>query len=370
MTDLTRTEGKDSWMLSRRQFIFLSLIISIPFKLAELPSVLSSVAGNDALFSIAFIMLMDLLIAYTVLYIVEKGGISNIATGFFKVVLYTLIFSFIFIKIIIYTTILVDYVAGSMFDNIDWFCFLFALIPLAFTLGNKALYVLGRLAQVCLWIALFAILFNLIFFSAELETSHLLPLGLNGIDKIAISSTRGFWLIGDTLPLVFGKIKVTKNDIKKGTAKALLVLLPIAVIAFYCLSFMIYGVALPKVSNVFSRLALFNKISEQLGAIDFPIIIAWISCAVTALGIKAFALKSVLGHTKTAKGLYVLTGIGVFVIMQFFVKNYEQIEKVFLLSPITYAGAMVFVLVITALVMMLKARKKCEEGTDEQSKIH
>lgn len=273
----TRISGKD--VLKAPETAVLVFILTLTFKTCNLPSVIFSASGESAIWSILIHTLLDGLLLGVSLYVASKGGIQSksIPTPVRKVGAFLLFFFFLFkFGAFIYES--TDSASKVLFENSLIFpIFAIVLIASAY-IGSKGFSGIGRVALVFAWISVFIFIFNLFFVGFDGFAYNLYPvLRFENVPKGILKEAVWF---GE--PLILMTADLSPKFTKKETGRVILafVLAVIVLEAFYLLIIYTYGELSNSITNAFARVLTMNKYANELGAVDWPIIIIWLISAI------------------------------------------------------------------------------------------
>lgn len=273
----TRISGKD--VLKAPETAVLVFILTLTFKTCNLPSVIFSASGESAIWSILIHTLLDGLLLGVSLYVASKGGMQSksIPTPVRKVGAFLLFFFFLFkFGAFIYES--TDSASKVLFENSLIFpIFAIVLIASAY-IGSKGFSGIGRVALVFAWISVFIFIFNLFFVGFDGFAYNLYPvLRFENVPKGILKEAVWF---GE--PLILMTADLSPKFTKKETGRVILafVLAVIVLEAFYLLIIYTYGELSNSITNAFARVLTMNKYANELGAVDWPIIIIWLISAI------------------------------------------------------------------------------------------
>ena len=162
---------------------------------------------------------------------------------------------------------------------------LFEAVPpyvVIIVLALPVLRSVARCAELFAPVLFLLVLFNLALLETDLDFGRNLPLAaMPSEDFFARGLTFGMWL-GDLIPLAFAEVKRRRKfpalPVGAGVSYAL-----VAVIAMLAVA--MYGAALPYAYNMLIRIAGFNKLSLEIGRMEWAAIFVVIVMAVLALSL-------------------------------------------------------------------------------------
>lgn len=273
----TQISGKD--VLKAPETAVLVFILTLTFKTCNLPSVIFSASGESGIWAILIHTLLDGLLLGVSLFVASKGGIQSksIPTPIRKIGAFLLLFFFLFkFGAFIYES--TDSASKVLFENSLIFpIFAMVLIASAF-IGSKGFSGIGRVALIFAWISIFILIFNLFFVGFDGFAYNLYPvLKFENVPKGILKEAVWF---GE--PLILMTADLSPKFTKKQTGHVIISFALAVVIleAFYLLMIYTYGEMSNSITNAFARVLTMNKYSNELGAVDWPIITVWLISAI------------------------------------------------------------------------------------------
>lgn len=351
----------DNYM-SYRQYCIMLLLLCIPFKIAMLPSYVAGVAQRDALYIIGILALVDVLVAYACYFVSDKGGLLNnmkSSTGTNKtisVVLIVFIAVISLIKLAIYLSEFMNFVSIGLFDELNWLYIALTLAPVLLYVASRRGFVIGRITEVAIILLLLTAGFSLIFNTIQFDAHSIRPIILQtATPKRALQFA---WWTGDCLPLMMCGIKRSPSDASKHTIHAYTAAIFAVIMCYFVILVLTYGNALRLLTNTFAKIAIFNKVSDEIGAIEWPIIICWTVMSLIVLSVLTKTIFEPTFLSAKRKWLaYVIIYAVIIALTICLPKNLSLEKEVIIPSYIGWIGA---ITPITALVGVLCYRRNNE----------
>lgn len=272
----TKLDGKDTLRAPETAIILFLLMIT--FKTCNMPAVLYSAAEESGVWCIIIHAVLDAILTCVSLYVASLGGIQskNIPKGVRKVAAALLLFFFLFkLSAFIYETTTSS--SSVLFENSLIFPIFLAILISTAIIGSSGFTVIGRGSLIFGWLSIFMLVFNLFFVGFDGFGYNLFPaLRFENVTKGLIKQAVWF---GE--PLILMTADLSKKYTKKQNALigGAFAAASLVLIAFYLLLIYTYGNASKSVNNAFSRVLTMNKYSNELGAVDWPMIILWLIAA-------------------------------------------------------------------------------------------
>lgn len=349
----------DNNVIYKNQFAIMAFIAMVVFKVAMLPSYLYQTAGRDSWISVGIMLIFEGLMFLLVLYSSKKINLLADSSKWLAVV-HILVFIFSMIKMTTLYSGLITYTSTSLFDQgrINFILLSFAIvIPYFVSKGGNSI---ARLFELTFY-SLLAVLFVMVLTPKfKMDITELLPILVDGGKGMANGLINYVVWFGDYLPLAYFVVKDSKNKIlNKASVPVALVVGVVGVVLFYIAYIGVYGEAGGIVSFAFNRMAVFNTISDLLGATNFLSIIVWLMMALLQITlIFLTATNALLYFVRNKIAAISIVLVIVTAVQWFFVNNIETAHD-FAVSFVKYIalGCQVSVPIILAIY----ARRKSKE---------
>ena len=256
----------------------------IVFKVSSLPGLVAERMLSGTLWLYLFMLTVDALSLAAVLSFARCGGARVLAER--KDIPFR-VFSaaaslWLILKGVIYFGYTVVFLMVDLFEAVPPYVVIIVLALPVLYLGVKGLRSVARCAELFAPVLFLLVLFNLALLETDLDFGRNLPLAaMPSEDFFARGLTFGMWL-GDLIPLAFAEVKRRRKfpalPVGAGVSYAL-----VAVIAMLAVA--MYGAALPYAYNMLIRIAGFNKLSLEIGRMEWAAIFVVIVMAVLALSL-------------------------------------------------------------------------------------
>lgn len=277
-----------------KQYFLIAFISSVAFKVVMLPQYLTVSAGRQAYWTMAIMMAIELLMLTIVYGVVRQGSLLELPIPkMWKAVICIAIFASAIFKCGVLTSETLAYVSSTMFDNAEWLYILLALLPCLFYISYKGGNVIARTSEILFWFLAATFLFNILFARLQGDLHNLLPILSEG--TIAVAGDKHLIWYGDFTTLLF--LQVIPSPKKARPLNALAVIAVFLCPVLLMIAFIVvYGGGGVLVSNAFSKLAIFNKLSFLLGTVDFPTVCSWLIMAVIKLSLILYGATECLRY--------------------------------------------------------------------------
>lgn len=341
--------------LTKKQLAILIFFIPLAFKMAMLPSLLYKECGASFYVGIGIITALEFLQLAVILKIVSFGGFEKIEKTFGKVAKYALALPFLFtimIKTIIFSAEIFNYTTQYLFYNISPLPIIFALCVTAFYVAVKGAKTIGRIYELSVWLIPLIVIFGVFFGKSELCADYLLPVFENGVTDTIKGLDKYIIYTFDFSPLLFFRIEKGKN-LSVIISSVLSVL---AVTGCYMIFLVSYGRASFLIPDAFARLASFNTVVSEIGSLDWPSSILWISVSVANIGLKLCAIGEIGSFFNLKKPW--LIGLAAVVTAIVLMTALATYDKIIALATSAIRYAVVGIEIVVPIVMLILTKIK------------
>ncbi len=313
-------EVKASTRVYPSQLAALAFIASVTFKVLMLPRYFAGECGRQFWAAMALMIALDIATFAFVYKIARAGGLRSLDVPLaVKNAAILLAVTGSAFKAVLFCSETVAYAATTLFDEGLWRLVLAGLIPALAYIAYKGYNVIARVAQISVWLIGTVVVLNILLADLHGDPDAVLPI-LPDAGVAAAGDKYLFWF-GDFTPLMFCSIAV---DARR---KHVPVLISLAFIAIFTVGFTIalacvFGGGTTYASFAFAKLSVFNKLSKLLGALDFPVVSAWLLMATIKLSLLLAAVAEGIGHfTGRRGGVAVIAAVVVGVVCKLAVGN-------------------------------------------------
>lgn len=274
------------------QFLLMSFICLVTFKVVMLPQYLVKTAGNQSFLIMFFLIAIEIMMLCVVFGITKNKSLLELdIPKWLKGAFAILIFSSSLLKSAVLGSEGVSYVATSLYANVSWSFVTLAIIGVCIYLAHKGGKVLGRTVQIFFWIMIAAFVFYGVFHNANLDPVNILPLKISS--DLAVAGDKCLMWFGDFTPLLFMTARPSQNHKKINLAiwiiiaiLAVLICTVGLMIQFLC----IFGASGAVVGNAFLNVSSLNKIAFMIGSVDLPTVLSWLIMCVIKISLLLFAM--------------------------------------------------------------------------------
>ena len=343
--------------LTKNQLAIIIFFIPLVFKMSMLPALLYKESGTDSYFAIGLITLIEFLQMWLVLFAVNKGGISGIKELYGKKAAILLSVPFLLVmgvKCLLFITEIYVYICDYLFYNVSSIPIIISLLIVLFYLAIKGAKTIGRIFELSVWLIPIIILFGVLFGKVKLYPQYLTPLFENGFNGVIKGIDRYIIYAFDFSPLLFFSVEKKKN-VRVAISSGLCV---VAVITCYVFLIASYGKATFLITDAFAHLASFNVVISEIGSLDWPSAILWITTASSNVALKMTAMGDILAEMKIKKnvGVFSLTVIFGLIIIYLF-KGFDNVLS-FAVGPIKYVVIGIEIVVPIILLILYAIKRK------------
>lgn len=292
--------------LSVKQISIMIFFIPLVFKMATLPSLLYEEAQSTAFVLVGIMTVIEFLQLYLVLYVGKKGGLDKVKETYGKGVylLVTLPMTFVMaVKTFIFLHEISVYITGYLFYNIGELAVVAIVLITCAYLGIKGGKSIGRLFEISVWLVPLIIIVGIFFGNINTNPIFITPLFEQSGGTYTKAIGKYLIYMFDFSPLLF-----MKTNVKKVTPVAICSVLSAgAVMGCYVLLFSVYGNAMRYITGAFAKLASFNTVVSEIGSLDWPSGLLWLTTGMLSVALKFAAVGRIGDACGSAK-----IGVGVF----------------------------------------------------------
>ena len=269
----------------KRQLAVILFIISLSYKIVMLPKYMSIAASRDSALVMVVMMAIETVMFVLVYATITCSSILDAGFNkwFLKAMLALLLFSSS-IKLVALLPETLDYISSILFEEGKWFFIIVSLLPVIGYIAYKGMNTIARLSEIIIWFVILAIAFTVLFMKVNLDFANLFPILDDGVEPLGNAIDKHFLWFGDFTPLLIVRLaKEDKTRFERAYPPLSMILVDFAVIGFFVAFIAIYGNVASYIDHAFSNIGVYNKISDMLGGVDFPIIIVWLMMSIIKL---------------------------------------------------------------------------------------
>lgn len=358
--------------LSAAQYAIVAIILISVFKLSVLPSLTAELAGKDIWMSVSMILLSEIISLAFIVPVSLAGGLDAIRQRYGKFV-YSLIsvpiIAVLIIKSLVYVSEVNAFSSSYLFYNISTDKVGIVFVIAAAYIATKGFKGIGRAASLALWTLPLILAVGLLFGETEADFTRLKPVCVNGILPVAESVDSALFWGFDLSPLLFCRLKRNRSSSRGKTGEEVVVFatvaLACAVIALiYATYIAVYGGATAISPHAFAALGSFNVVNTEVGSIDWPAVVCWLSFAVFAISFNLGAAGEwVTGYSVRAPFAVIAALAAICVFGPLFFYNFEKALD-FAESGVKYFTAAAGTVLPIAAFALVKAGKIPEAEED------
>lgn len=321
--------------LTKKQLSIIIFFIPMVFKMSMLPSMLFEESGFAGYFAITLITTIEFLQMGLVLFVVSNGGIGGLKRTYNIHTARAIAFPLLFVmgvKCLIFITEIYYYVCHFMFYNVSSFPVIVAVLLTLFYLGSKGAKAIGRVFELSIWLIPLILLLGLFFGKASLQFSYLTHIFDDGFSPVLRGIDKYLLYTFDFSPLLFFKIEPKKNGRILFSSAASVGIMT----SCYCLFYATYGRASYLFDDAFAKLASFDTVISEIGTLDLPSVLLWLTSSIGNIALKFVAMAEILKLFKIKRqwGLTAITSV-LAVLLVFVYSNFEKISAI-VVHPVRY----------------------------------
>ncbi len=324
--------------ISTNQASLILIIFTVALKFSVLPALTCDYAGNNGYIVALFGLIIDFLSTLVIILIIKKipemsffDLLKNTLSKTVAIIIYTLLFFYFLIKLLIAMLELHDYYIVTLFENLNPLFFVTTLMLLLLYMFNTGFRTIGRMIEILFWPIAIGIVFTLLYPMGEVEIINLFPLFPDGAYPIFNGLFKTSFAYGDFMILfiMMGSIKYSK----KATKKILLYFATMLnfIFNFYVIFVGTFGDTAVNQSLALSQLPLHNPYPTTIGRLEWLTIIMWTAILifqVTLLGLScSICLKEIFGLRD--KNVPAIVTVGLLSAM--YIPTYLQLQNILII---------------------------------------
>ncbi len=275
--------SSESTLLYNSQTGAVVLCCGIVFKVSSLPGLVSLSLQSSTLWLYIVMSAVDLVCLAATVFFAYSGAdvLLSRSSGFVYRAFNALTCAYFTVKGYVYFVYAVIFLTVDLFVGIAPYIVVLVLAVPVIYLGVKGLRTVARCCEIFALLLLGIIVVNLCFLKTDADFGRNLPVFSVAPGEFLERGLRfGMWL-GDLFPLMFAGIRRKKLPwigISAGVSYSLVVIVAALAVAMY-------GNALPYVYNMLIRIAGFNRLSMEIGRLEWAALFVVIVMAVLGLAL-------------------------------------------------------------------------------------
>lgn len=321
--------------ISTNQTSLILVIFTVALKFSVLPALTCDYAGNNGYIVVLFGLIIDFLSTLVIVIIIRKipeisffDLLKNTLSKTVAIAVYSLLFIYFLIKLLIAMLELHDYYIVTLFENLNPIFFVTTLMLLLLYMFNTSFRTIGRMIEILFWPLTIGIVFTLLYPIGEVELVNLFPLFPDGAYPIFNGLYKTSFAYGDFMILfvMMGSIKYSK----KGNKKILLYFATMLnfIFNFYIIFVGTFGDTAVNQSLALSELPLHNPYPTTIGRLEWLTIIMWTAILifqVTLLGLScSICLKEIFGF----RDKKITSAVTVGLLSAMYIPTYLQLQNI------------------------------------------
>lgn len=338
-------------------YSLISAVCAAVFKLSILPSLVSADAGRDAWISVTVIAALEIITLVPVVFVSFHGGLQAIKEKYGNIAYIAIIVPIIavlMIKTLVYLAEVNSFCGSYLFYNES-----VENVGIVFSIAAAFIAVTGikgisRAATIALWSIPLIFIVGLAFGEPAADFSKLLPVGVTGLKGFA-GIDNGLFFTFDMAPLML--ISAGENDEKlsQGTVFSVTGVIYVLIILFFAAFTAVFGGAYYLSPHALSSMGSFNVVNTEIGAVDWPAIVAWLSFALIQISLQIWAVTAALTPLGFKPKITAVVAAAVAATSGFIFKNIEK-TLIFAESMVKYftVGITVVCAVVAAILIKIK----------------
>lgn len=331
---------------------------TISLKFLVYPSIFAKYAYRDVYVPMLLGLVFDFLCTALMLYIINKNpnvkASQLLERAFGKIVtkiIYFVLFIRFFVKGIIAIKEVHNYFNEALFDNINWFVYMFPLFLLSAFMILKDFRTFGRTIQFFLPFIVASLIFTICVPAFNADFSNILPVFEHGTSGIAKALYYCVYTFGDyfVLFLLMGNIDYKPSNTK--TILTTLLITDIVIVAFYIIFACVFKDTGLNRSLAISELLLYTNINTATGTINWVNILVWLIIMFLQVGLMLHCSSVCLEELFCFKNKYV--PMSIVIVLGIVVVSYLYLSLMKILTIVTYSPVAGFAVAVQILLPLI-----------------
>lgn len=354
--------------ISTNQASLILVIFTVALKFSVLPALTCDYAGNNGYIVALLGLIIDFLSTLLIILIIRKipevsffDLIKQTLSKTVAIIVYSLLFIYFLIKLLIAMLELHDYYIVTLFENLNPIFFVATLMLLLVYLFNTGFRTIGRVIEILFWPLTIGIVFTLLYPIAEVEIVNLFPLFPDGAFPIFNGLFKTSFAYGDFMILfmMMGSIKYSK----KATKKMLLYFVTMLnfIFNFYVVFVGTFGDTAVNQSLALSELPLHNPYPTTIGRLEWLTIIMWTSILIFQVALLGLSCSTCLKEIFRLNDKKIPSVVTVGLLSAMYIPTYLQLQNILTIVtsiPFTsVANAFEYVCIVILIVSYLIYKK-------------
>lgn len=297
--------------------VLLSLSI-ISIKFIVFPALYAKFAYQNMYWCAVFSSIIDLFFLGITLWFLKRNPDKTLKEilleNFGKVltkIIYFILFVYFFAKSVLILKETHNFFLSNLFDEINWFFFIFPFLLLISYMMYKTIRTIGRTVEIFYVLIAIGLILGLIIPLTNFKLDNILPFLNNGLNPVFSGVFKGNFSYGDylTIIMLLGKFKVTEKTSSK--IFKYWSLTTILVIVFYLTYAGVFNVMGLTQNPAISKLPLNASFPATVSRLDWVTIIIWTILLIFQTGVyMIFCLESFINFTSVTN-----KSVGIFIVI-------------------------------------------------------
>ena len=349
-------------------YALTAAVLATVFKFSILPSLVSVRTGRDAWITIAVIAAMELITLVPVVFVSFNGGLQSVKEKY-GLPVYLLISvpvsALAVTKTLIYISEVNSFCGSYLFYNVSTENLGIVFAAAAAFIAVTGIKGISRAATIAVWTIPLIFAVGWIFGESSADFSRLTPVGVTGIGGLSGGVDSALFFAFDLSPLMFVSTGVHDEKRSPLNVFAVMGLIYAAVILFFAAFTAVFGEAYYLSPHAFAGMGSFNVVNTEIGAVDWPAIVAWLSFALIQISFQIWSVSAAFSYiikpqiTSAVVAAIAASGGFIFKNLEFAI-NFAE-------SAVKYVSAAVAAISAAAAAILIKIKPKAEVNEVENA---
>lgn len=351
-------------VLNTKQLVIMIVFIPLVFKMATLPSLIYSIAETSSYITILIVAIIEFLQLFFILIFVNKGGMEKIKERYGENIIRILgipLLLVFFAKFFLSLSETFTYLQYYAFYNVRPEPIIISFLLIAGYLAFKGAKTIGRLFELAIWFLPIILIVGLGFGEINVKMEYAKMVFDKGVVPVFLGVKKYIIYTCDFTPLLFIKLDNKKNSTLKYSLASVFSILLLG--TFYMLVIVNSCRATFLINEAFADLASFNTVTSEVGNLEWPSGLLWVSISLFSLSLMIFAIAEIAKSYKIKRQFSIVFSCTAISIVSLLVFTKTQTVLRLLTQSRQYVifGIEMIIPIILLLLILIKSRRKPSE---------
>ncbi len=280
--------------ISTKQLVIMIIFLPLLFKLAGLPSLMYATAETSSYITVFIMAIIEFAQLILILFFVNKGGVDGIKEKYHinlvRIIGVPLLLVY-FVKLTLCLSETFTYLQFYAFYNVRPEPIVFSFLIIVAYLAFKGVKTLGRLFEIAIWFVPLILILGLAFGKVELKPEYMRMVFDKGLSPIFSGLRKYLVYTLDFTPLLFIKLDNKKRSALKLSVASIFSIMILGGLFMVLVAYS--GRATFLVNESFASLASFNTVTSEIGNLEWPAGMLWVTMSLFSMALTIFAVAEI-----------------------------------------------------------------------------